>query len=574
MVSYMEKEIIINEYDDPDKFDVHKIEDFSMFLQEIAPIINFINFGYDASRKTANGTYIYKKTSKEMPYTYKFDIMDLNIFYVDKEFYKENEKGVKKVLLDVIKNTKSSEFSIGNSELIDDEIIDALASNHNIKKYEFHDGYTISKEYISKLKQNPNIEQINVSKVEDDIKFIYDRVVNAGNQNDICGLSVASINKLSERDDELYYSVNRDYSDEELDDLRKLVQIYPIQEIRIYFYNKTQMDKILEIFKDSKVSINYGRSFSIDEVKKIENYENVVFSDGGNKYTPTQVRRREEILDLIINEVREQDLSSLEQYMYLYNTVKLFKEYKESNENKQLSRVSEYILDNDYMVCVGYASLLNELVERLDNPNIRTTTFSLDVGDKGEKKSGHKRVLVNIKDDKYNVDGIYISDPTWDCVTYYKKKKIDGKVEIDYTKPISHVDKYSYFLLTKDEVDSDKYEYDPSITDIIFSKNPKQTIHEFTMNNKEYKVSDSVLALKHLFNNNDITEENLLEYCMDVKQPFIEGDTLINCITNLYSKIYKDTPLEKRQEIIENTIYNNNLLQKHNFGEDSEKFSK
>ena len=85
------------------------------------------------------------------------------------------------------------------------------------------------------------------------------------------------------------------------------------------------------------------------------------------------------------------------------------------------SRALRYILDNEYMVCVGYAKLL---VELLDKVGIDATLLSVEVDtsyddgftldEKIVEASGHKRAIISIDDNKYNLHGLYISDPTWD----------------------------------------------------------------------------------------------------------------------------------------------------------------
>lgn len=114
-----------------------------------------------------------------------------------------------------------------------------------------------------------------------------------------------------------------------------------------------------------------------------------------------------------------QDLSPLEKYVYAYNIVKKFKEYKENNNDKSSSRDLYKILDNHYMVCVGFAKLLNDLLSKLNINSIIMHAKVEVVDGKNDKnikteKSGHQRIYVYLKDEKYNIDGYYLSDPTWD----------------------------------------------------------------------------------------------------------------------------------------------------------------
>ena len=123
----------------------------------------------------------------------------------------------------------------------------------------------------------------------------------------------------------------------------------------------------------------------------------------------------------MIEPIKKANLSPLEKYIAVYNIVKNFKPYKENTENPEYSRYLRYILDNDYMVCAGYANLLEVL---LDKVGISTQHLSVSVDtsykkgftleEKPVEYAGHARVIVNLDDDKYNIHGLYMSDPTWD----------------------------------------------------------------------------------------------------------------------------------------------------------------
>ena len=130
------------------------------------------------------------------------------------------------------------------------------------------------------------------------------------------------------------------------------------------------------------------------------------------------------------------NLSPFEKYLCIYNITKLFKRYKENDQDYSSARELYKILDSDFMVCAGYSNLLEDLAHKLGfecfeyqnfveknlhklNPHLRVLPdFYLDK--KGNKKEvltnigGHSRVLIHIVDPKYDIDGYYVADPTWD----------------------------------------------------------------------------------------------------------------------------------------------------------------
>lgn len=131
--------------------------------------------------------------------------------------------------------------------------------------------------------------------------------------------------------------------------------------------------------------------------------DNIIIVNKNNFIKINEYIKYEKTLFLMIKEASK--LSCLEKYLYAYNIVKSFKTYKES-KNIDDCRDIYKILNNDYIVCVGYINLLSDLLNKLQ---IENTSYVVDVV--GGK---HNRLIVNIRDLKYNVDGIYISDPTFD----------------------------------------------------------------------------------------------------------------------------------------------------------------
>ena len=131
--------------------------------------------------------------------------------------------------------------------------------------------------------------------------------------------------------------------------------------------------------------------------------------------------QEEKKLETLITPIKNANLSPLERYLAVYNIVKNYKLYKENKDDKNKARYLRYILDNEYMVCVGYSKLLTEL---LDKVGIDANGISIDVDtsyddgftreEKEVELAGHQRSIISIDDDKYNIHGLYMADPTWD----------------------------------------------------------------------------------------------------------------------------------------------------------------
>lgn len=106
--------------------------------------------------------------------------------------------------------------------------------------------------------------------------------------------------------------------------------------------------------------------------------------------------------------------------MATYDIVKVYKPYKKekNRDSYSKSRSLHNILDeyNSSMVCVGYANLLNALFNELD---INSISMGLIADTNNREESGHQRLIVYLNDEKYNINGYYLCDPTWDNNSKY-----------------------------------------------------------------------------------------------------------------------------------------------------------
>lgn len=138
----------------------------------------------------------------------------------------------------------------------------------------------------------------------------------------------------------------------------------------------------------------------------------------------------------------DDEMSPAEKLMFAYDILKTF-EYHENQYNKDNSRAPHSIIRDGDIVCVGYTSLLRELLKNKDD-NLKVGAVSVTCYYKnGDYRGSHSRGLVSIDDDKYDIHGIFIDDPTWDS---YNR---DGKYSLG--KDYNALDLYQYFLIPKSD---------------------------------------------------------------------------------------------------------------------------
>ena len=134
---------------------------------------------------------------------------------------------------------------------------------------------------------------------------------------------------------------------------------------------------------------------------------------------------------MIVNEISmdilENDLSPLERIIYVYDIVKE-RVYKECNYDKYNARDLNLVIQSNYIACVGYSNLFMAVLK-----NLGINTMPLI-----SEKTKHQRSLVYINDRKYEINGAYVFDVTFDC-------KNDNK----------YINNYNYFGFKLEESEKD-----------------------------------------------------------------------------------------------------------------------
>ena len=175
-------------------------------------------------------------------------------------------------------------------------------------------------------------------------------------------------------------------------------------------------------------------------------------------YELNEYLTEEDKLENLIKDIRKANLSPLEKYLAVYSIVKSFKPYKDNLNDRAESRKLRNILKdgNTYIVCVGFANLLHDLLNRV---GIANKYIHVDVDDsykdgytKEEKKInhvGHARNIVKIDDEKYDIHGIYLADSTWDNKKDYNSY-LHSLMTFDRLKEAKNLEKLNDYDLLLD----------------------------------------------------------------------------------------------------------------------------
>ena len=243
------------------------------------------------------------------------------------------------------------------------------------------------------------------------------------------------------------------YTIKDLKDTKRITLTIPIDEETVDNFIYINEDAIIEILNNSKKDEMLYFENLINIIKKlatqnrkynikinIENREllrqsnllsiitnniNLTIEDEHEiyEYDIETYKKEEDKLDKLVKPIRDSNLSPLEKFIAIYNIAKQFKPYKENKQKPDEARLLRYVLDenNEYIVCVGFANILRELMNRVGIANMDLSVgvdVSYDDGYTMESKlleiNWHKRNLVRIDDDKYDIHGYYVTDSTWD----------------------------------------------------------------------------------------------------------------------------------------------------------------
>lgn len=191
-----------------------------------------------------------------------------------------------------------------------------------------------------------------------------------------------------------------------------------ISEVHINISDYSILEKLVTILdkrisKDTKIILDVENESNKDFLrisKLLKKYNiEINYDDYDNQTDIDGFIGMRATLDYYTGIVNENNLSPYEKLIYAYDLIKSFY-YKENKNNLDESRNIPDIVRRGYIVCVGYARFLKQLLKEL---GINSVCEGLGLYD-SEGEHGHERNFVYIKDEKYGIDGVYSLDATYD----------------------------------------------------------------------------------------------------------------------------------------------------------------
>lgn len=366
--------------------------------------------------KNKAGQYIkIMTTSIDNPFIVRDNSLTINI-----DYFLTHPQLVDEILCNVCKNTKSDDISIIDKALITQQLLESLKSNTSLKdikiaRYERQPQrqYFMNQELFDMFKDSG--KRIYTSGVDPELENNFSSVIGYNVSRKLIGYN--NYNDLQDISRIIY--VREAFTLEELENLKylpdgKTIHIHAddldISEVIKIVNRINNLGNRVQI----KIDLKDKEVFNSCEIFTDEKYENMDIIINDTNFL--DYKRYESILYSFIKDVNDTEYSPFEKYIYAYNITKRFKEYKENDEDRTKARNIYDILFNEYMVCVGYAKMLNDLLRKMgfESKEIPGDLYIRENEEDVYKSAGHARTYIHIEDPKYGISGYYIADPTWD----------------------------------------------------------------------------------------------------------------------------------------------------------------
>ncbi len=296
---------------------------------------------------------------------------------------------------------------------------------------------------------------------------------------------------------------------------------------------------------------------------------NIVFLIEGNSVPVTldEYKKTVKEIEIIAQNVRKLKLSPLEEIMYVYDLVRDRNYIKEDDsEEYTVSRDLTSVLFGKKIVCAGFTVLFNAILNCLGYKTINFLLSPL------KNTEAHMRSLVYVYDEKYDVNGMYFFDPTYEC------KRGESN---------SFLERYSFFARTyrqimqkdKDKFSSNMYRYmDDDIINDIDELFPNEEISIIDLIRKlELPILNRLLRFSGQeeisIDKGTVFKEDLIDRVYEISvlsNCYITYEKFLGALYNVRKQQYYQEPLKYAfdMESITNILINSKIADKSSDDED------
>ncbi len=234
------------------------------------------------------------------------------------------------------------------------------------------------------------------------------------------------------------------------------------------------------------------------------------------------------------DEIKKLGLSPMETIMYVYDQVRN-RVYTFENEDESYfkSRDLTEVMFGDKIVCAGYANIFHVLLHYIGIENRIVYLIEKD-----NPQSGHARNIIYVQDDKYDIDGVYYFDPTWNS------KRINETNEYLY--------RYTYFAKTRKYMDDDKNYDFKECSFPTYSTDMDMEIRKIIAEEKYEKLMPYTKSLNYM--SSLVTNSSLIEpMCVLPVAPMygqFDTEEFLRKFEKVFSKFNKEIPAETMLKLL------------------------
>ncbi len=295
--------------------------------------------------------------------------------------------------------------------------------------------------------------------------------------------------------------------------------------------------KVVDIFTKNNYSFNSliveleNKDYAnIDEYKELDEKYNLEVQYGNwNSYRLEDFITMRDYINNYLNKIKSLDLSPLEQIVCAYDIIKEFR-YDEEDEELDYSYYDICgIIKYGKIVCTGYSAFLAQLLNELGFKAYMYKLFEIP----------HAQTVIEVKDPKYNINGVYLFDCTWDSAEEVVKCiRENGEEELSFLRYLNPNDKiidrgynelisYKHFMVSGSE-----YE------EIFKLKRPDDTNTSPMFTNYTEELNGLLERCKYSI---PLTKETFVNLIRNVKekQEYKDIDKLMNEILEFNKKRFK-----------------------------------
>lgn len=179
-----------------------------------------------------------------------------------------------------------------------------------------------------------------------------------------------------------------------------------------YMYSREEMMLLLEVDNELKNNGYEGIVFSeMNEITKFEDFD--------KKWSLEEVVKANRHIDEYSKYILDNKLSPFEAMLYIHKMATKYV-YKDKDLFEG-GRVLPSIINDQDIVCAGYASFVKAIIDRVNLPGLKCDIQGCAIGKNG-KYQGHCHNVIHIEDEKYDINGTYIEDACWDSRSRQERK--------------------------------------------------------------------------------------------------------------------------------------------------------